>query len=163
MPAPTARTTLSPRPARLLAASLLAFWGCWLLVVTASNTTNALAASGAIRRPAFASSNFELIESTTSVYHPPRALVWVLFAGVIAWEATASVLYLRAAAAVRAGRAIARDAATLAAVAGIGIFAAFMLADEICIAYSLQAGHMRALAAQGVSWLVVRAALHDAA
>ena len=54
------------------------------------------------------------------------------------------------------------DRVAMAALAGMGLFAAFMLADEICIAYSLQGGHMRALAAQGVSFLVVRACLRDA-
>jgi len=165
------RTIATGHWARRLAVALLAAWGCWLAVVTCSNATNALAASGAIARPAFASSNYELIESTTATYHPSHAAVWALFLAVIAWEACAAVLYLRAALWARrsavptddelAARARAVDAAALAALFGMGLFAAFMLADEICIAYSLQAGHMRALAAQGVSWLVVRAALRD--
>jgi hypothetical protein len=41
----------------------------------------------------------------------------------------------------------------------MGLFAAFMLADELCIAYPLQATHMRVFIAQGVSWLVVRTTL----
>jgi hypothetical protein len=146
---------------RLLARGLLAFWGCWLLVVTASNVSNALAASGAVGRPAFASSNFELVESTTALYHPPRAVVWLLFLGVIAWEAAAAVLYLRAAAVVGRPGPAPPEAIAAAVAAGMGVFAAFMLADELCIAYALQATHMRALAAQGISFLVVRAALAD--
>jgi hypothetical protein len=141
-----------------LATGLPLFWGSWLAVVTASNVTNALSAAGLVRRPPFASSNFELIEATTALYHPPRALLWVLFLGVITWEAMAALLYLRAARAVSRGAVDAARAMTTATAAGMGLFAAFMLADELCIAYALQGGHMRAFAAQGVSFLVVRSA-----
>jgi hypothetical protein len=152
---------VAPAPGRgvdrlgeLLAPGLLLFWGSWLAVVTASNVTNALRAAGVLPRIGFASANFELVEATTALYSPPRAVVWLLFLGVIAWEAGAAVLYLRAARHLMRG-ASAQRAVDTAAAAGMALFAAFMLADELCIAYALQASHMRAFAAQGVTWLIV--------
>jgi hypothetical protein len=144
------------RLAGLLRPALPLFWGCWLAVVTASNVTNGLRVAGVLPAIPFASSNFELIETTTAIYHLPRAGVWALLAGVIAWEAVAAALYLRAGAALARGRAEATAAVDAAACAGMGLFAAFMLADELCIAYPLQGTHMRIFIAQGVTWLMVR-------
>jgi hypothetical protein len=142
---------------------VLLFWACWLTVVAASNVTNALRVARVLPQTfAFASSNFELVETTTAIYHAPRPLVWALFLAVIAWEALAAALLWRAlAAAWRTGGApldaAGERAVGVAFAAAMGLFASFMLADELLIAYPLQGGHMRAFAALGVSWLVVRA------
>jgi hypothetical protein len=136
---------------------VLFFWSFWLSVVTASNVTNALRAAHLLPTSfAFASSNFELIEAATAIYHTPRAVVWILFLGVIAWEAAAAGLFWRALARARAGGDDAR-APALAFAAALGLFGAFMVADELLINYAIQATHMRAFVALGVSWLVTRA------
>jgi len=147
------------RPLRLI---VLLFWAFWLTVVTASNVTNGLRVAGALPTSfAFASANFELVEATTAIYHAPRGVVWVLFLGVIAWEAVAAGLFWRAALAAWRERSVAPGATATAPLlpafaTALGLFAAFMLADELLIAYALQATHMRAFIALGVSWLVVR-------
>jgi hypothetical protein len=141
---------------------VLLFWALWLTIVTASNVTNALRVAGALPTSfAFASANFELIEASTAIYQATRGVVWALFLGVIAWEAAAAGLFWRATIAVwrqRTGAGVATAAAPLAPAfaAALGLFAAFMLADELLIAYPLQATHMRVFIALGVSWLVVR-------
>lgn len=142
---------------------VLLFWALWLSVVTASNVTNALRVARVLPQGfAFASSNFELVETTTAIYHTPRPVVWLLFAGVVCWEAAAAALFWRAFAAVRRQPApepgALSGALASAFAAGIGLFAAFMVADELLIAYPLQGGHMRAFAALCVSFLVVRPA-----
>jgi hypothetical protein len=151
---------MPPVPYRLRPVILL-FWALWLTVVTASNVTNGLRVARVLPQTfAFASSNFELVETTTAIYHAPRAVVWILFLGVIAWEGLAAALFWRALAATRG--VLANDPVALERVlsaafaAAMGLFAAFMVADEALIAYPLQAGHMRAFAVLGVSWLVVR-------
>ena len=158
----------TPMPNAALRTVVLLFWASWLSVVTASNLTNALRVAHVLPPGfAFASSNFELVETTTAVYHVPRALVWVLFAGVIAWEALAAGLFWRALLAARRVRRAADAASAEVALApafvaafavAMGLFAAFMLADELLIAYPLQATHMRAFVALGVSWLVAQRA-----
>jgi hypothetical protein len=150
---------MTPRSLRL---TVLLFWALWLTVVTASNVTNALRVAGALPTSfAFASANFELIEASTAVYHAPRGVVWVLLLGVIAWEALAAGLFWRAALTAWRQRPGAADSNAWTPLApafatALGLFAAFMLADELLIAYPLQATHMRVFIALGVSWLVVR-------
>ena len=136
---------------------VLLFWSLWLSVVTASNVTNALRAAHVLPTGfAFASSTCELIEASTAIYHAPRAIVWLLFLGVIAWEAAAAGLFWRALLRARAGGDD-EKAVALAFAAALGLFAAFMVADELLISYAIQATHMRAFVALGVSWLVTRA------
>jgi hypothetical protein len=145
---------------------VLLFWALWLSIVTASNLTNALRVAGVLPASfAFASSNFELVQTSTAIYHAPRALVWMLFAGVIAWEGLAAALFFRALLLVRrSARGGGGDEASVepglvaAFATAMALFAAFMLADELLIAYPLQATHMRTFIALGVSWLVARAA-----
>ena len=67
-----------------------------------------------------------------------------LVAGVMTWEALSATLMWRAAVSLRHGvdqhaSAAVDRAFTLA----LGLFAAFMLADEIWIAYTVEATHMR--------------------
>jgi hypothetical protein len=138
---------------------VLLFWSLWLTVVTASNVTNALRVAQVLpTRFAFASSNFQLIEAATAVYGAPRAVVWLLFAGVIAWEATAAALFWRALLRARAGddQAAGERAAAAALATALGLFAAFMVADELLINYAIQATHMRIFIGLAVSWLVMR-------
>ena len=140
----------SPR----LRAALTLFWALWLSVVTLTNVTNGLRTAGVLPTTfAFASDNLQLIETTTSVYEVPRAATWLLFAAVIVWEATAAALLYRAAARLRRGDGAGVEAAYAAA---LGLFAAFMLADELLLAYPLQGGHARFFIALGVSLLLVR-------
>ncbi len=139
---------------------VLGFWACWLTVVAASNATNALRAAHLLGTGfPFASSNFELVATTTAIYHTPRAAVWLLFLGVVAWEALAAAFFWQALLGSRwrrAGALAAEGAAPVAPFAtAMALFAAFMLADELLIAYPLEATHMRVFIALGVSWLVV--------
>ena len=137
---------MTPRPFRL---GLTLFWALWLTIVTATNVANALRTAGVLPSTfAFASDNLQLIETTTSIYGVPTTVVWLLFAGVIAWEATAAILLWRAAARLGRGDAAALD---LAYGAAMGVFAAFMVADELLLAYQMQGGHTRLFVALGVS------------
>jgi hypothetical protein len=133
---------------------LTAFWGLWLAIVAASNTANALRTLGVLPRGfPFASGNLQLIETTLAAYSPPPAVVWLLFAGVIAWQAVASALLWRVAARLRHGDARGVEVAYAAA---MGLFAAFMVTDELLIAYALQGTHLACFTALAVTFLVVR-------
>ena len=138
------------------------FWALWLSVVTLTNVTNALRTAGVLPTTfAFASDNLQLIETTTSIYGVPRAATRLLFAGVIVWEAAAALLLYRAAARLRRGDGGGLEVAFAAA---MGVFAAFMIVDELLLAYQLQGGHARLFVALGVTYLLVRepAALGEA-
>jgi hypothetical protein len=139
------------RPAALKRA-LLFFWAAWLTVVTLTNALDGMKALGLLAEAwPFASGNYRFLAKTTARYGSPGWLNGVLFAGVVAWEAVAAALFWRAAWRLRRGRGAAR----VAFAAGLGLWAAFLLADEVLIAYPVEATHLRLLTAQLVTLLVV--------
>ena len=151
----TVSVALPPRPARILATALLAFWGCWLLVVTAEQRHQR--AGGERRHPAARVRvvNFELVEAP-AVYHLP-ARWWGALRRRDRLEGDGRDstcgprwgAHRRARA--RGGHAGRRRRH--------GDLRRLHARRRDLHRHALQAGHMRALAAQGVSWLVVRAAL----
>jgi hypothetical protein len=144
------------RTSLALPSVLVLFWATWLTVVTVTNVNNALRTAGVLPTTfAFASDNLQLIETSTAIYGAPRALTWLLFVGVIGWEGATAALLWRGFARLRRGD---RSGLAPAFTAAMGLFAAFMLADEVLIAYQLQGGHARFFVALGVTWLIVREA-----
>src|SRR4051812_13809660 len=80
----------------VLKRSLLAFWAVWLTVVFLTNLADAGKALGLLGESwAFASGNYRFLTETTARYATPAWLNAVLFAGVIAWEGLAAVLFWR--------------------------------------------------------------------
>jgi hypothetical protein len=78
-----------------------------------------------------------------------------LFLGVIAWEGLAAVLFWLAWFSFR-GRGQAGGAPLYAAfLTGLGLWAAFVIADEVCIAYAVEATHWRLFIAQLATLLTV--------
>jgi hypothetical protein len=76
-------------------------------------------------------------------------LVALLFLGVVAWQACAAALFWRAWA--QGGRG-----GVLAFTVGLALWAGFVLADEIFIAYTLEAVHLRLFGLQLLSVLALR-------
>lgn len=73
-------------------------WAVWLSLVTIMNVCEALMALRVL--PAnfkFASSNWSLLLDVCGIYDTPRALVALLFAAAIVWEAAATSLLWAAA------------------------------------------------------------------
>lgn len=139
--------------------ALLGFWALYLAIVLASNLTDALKALGVLPDAwAFASGNFALVAQVTDIYAVPAFVDAVLFAGVLAWEAAAAWLFWRA---FQRFRSVADGlpAVYAAFTASIGLWMAFILADEFFIAYDvagLEATHMGLLSAHLLSLLAVR-------
>jgi hypothetical protein len=139
-----------PTRAHMIRSGILLFWAAWFTVVTLTNGLDALKALGLL--PAgwtLASGNYGLMLKVTGVHGTPTPVAALLFLGVILWEALATVLFWRAWAA--RGSAI-HTAFTV----GLALWAAFTLADEIFIAYPLEAVHLRLFGLQLVSLLALR-------
>ena len=139
-----------PQHRHLIRSGLLLFWAAWFTLVTLTNVLDALKALGLL--PAawtFASGNFGLMLKVTGIHGTPTTLVALLFVGVIVWEALAAVLFWRAWAS--GGAAI-----STAFVVALALSAAFTLADEIFIAYALEAAHLRVLGLQLLSLLALQ-------
>jgi hypothetical protein len=147
---------------RLIKLGILFFWAAYFTLVLASNAADALRTAGLV--PAtfpFVSGNYELIDSATRIYAIPAFGVAALFAGVLLWQLVASALFWQSFARFRRSDRPARDA-NAAFAAGLGLWAAFILADEALIAYEvagLEATHVRLLATQLISLLVFHSKL----
>ena len=135
---------------RALKSGVLLFWAAWFTIVLITNVCDALKAGRVLPSGwTFSSGNWELMLKVTAVHATPIAIVGVMFLGVIAWEALAGLLFWRAWAAGGRGGVI-------AFVVGLALWATFALADEIFLAYSVEAVHLRLFGLQLVSVLALR-------
>ncbi len=130
---------------------LVIFWAAYFTIVLVMNAFDALKAFGRLSKDwKFASGNYNLIRKATQTYHAPAWLDRVLFVGVIAWQALAAVLLWMA---VAAWPNLPRVDAGFAA--GVGLFAAFVLVDEVFKEYKSENDHLLIFAAQLLSLLAV--------
>lgn len=101
----------------------------------------------------FASGNFALVEESIEIFSLSRAWAAGLFAGVVAAELAAAVLFWRAFSTAQ------RPCIVQAFALGLALFSAFLIADEIFIVYAklpgVAATHFRVLCALLLSLLVV--------
>lgn len=141
----------------LIQRMLLLFWAAWLSVVAATNVLNALQVLGVLRASfKFVSGNWQWINQAMDPLDVPRALQAFLFAGAIAWEALAAVLFWWAAATYR-GRPLSQERATLWACAvNLALWAAFQVLDEVFLAYQPEAVHRAIFLSQLATLLLLR-------
>ncbi|GAB3916347.1 hypothetical protein [Larkinella terrae] len=147
-------------PGRRIQAVLLFFWAGYFSIVLCSNTGDALKVLGWL--PAnwiFVSGNYEMVRSVVGIYHPPSWLAGIFFAGVIGWQAIGAVLLWRAFGTVVQQTPGQKAAVYRALTVTIALWAAFLLSDEIFLAYeipSLDATHFNLLVAEIGTFLICR-------
>jgi hypothetical protein len=135
---------------------LLFIWAAWLSIVSCTNAFDGVKALGLLPESwSFASGNYGFMAETTRRFAAPVWLNAVLFAGVVCWEALAAVLFWRALWCHRTGGATTRHCTRTAFTVSLALWGAFLLADEIFIAYSVEGAHLRIFAAQLITLLVV--------
>jgi hypothetical protein len=126
----------------LLKRLLLFFWAVWLSVVFLSNLADAAKGLDLLGESwTFASGNGKLIQETTSRYRIPVAVSAVLFTAVIFWEGIAAVLFWRAGWSFQ-GRNASGKPVYLAFTISLLLWGAFLVADEVFIAYRLGSTHL---------------------
>lgn len=133
---------------------IVVFWAIWFAIVLASNVCDALLQLHVL--PAtwrFHSGNYAFVHTTVARYQIPHAICAVLFAGVIAWELAATIMFFRAAVKSAKDADAFQRASRSAFAIGLGLWAAFILSDEVLIAYDVEATHLRLFVAQLVSLL----------
>jgi hypothetical protein len=146
---------MTPRYVFFLKRSLLAFWAVWLTVVFATNVLDGARALGWLEPSwAFASGNYRFLVETTARYGPPAWLNGLLFGGVIVWEGLATLLFWLACWRYRSG-ASSRRLLYAAFTVGLLLWAAFLVADELCIAYAVEGTHWRLFTAQLATLLAI--------
>jgi hypothetical protein len=128
--------------------ALILFWALWFSIVFLTNAFSAMKAAG--RLPPswkFASKNYEMVAKAVSLYQAPAWVPLLLFLGVIAWQLGAAALFWYALADITVANA--------AFSAGILLFAAFMIADELTLKYAMEQPHELLFIAQLASLLAL--------
>jgi hypothetical protein len=141
----------------LIEAGIVLLWAAWLSIVTLLNVTDALKERGVLPLTwSLASGNFAYMVNVTRIHNTPKAACWVMFVGVIIWEAIASLLLWRA---LFVGTLAAIDLAFLVSLA---LWGAFMLVDEYFITYAVDSEGSVATTHRDlfVAFLVSLVALH---
>jgi hypothetical protein len=135
---------------------LLSIWAAWFTIVFITNAFDGLKALGLLPPDwVFVSGNYRFVTEATARYLVPSWLNALLFLGVVAWEATAAILFWCAVWRFRIPETRGRSPARLAFAVSLGLWGAFLFADEIFIAYAVEGAHMRIFTAQLVTLLVV--------
>lgn len=132
---------------------LILFWAVWLSLVLLTNVLAGLKALGLLPESwKFASDNYQAILKTIGNYSWPEWLGGLLFLGVILWQGLAMLLFWRAVLAYPAGP----EPVYTAFAASLGLWAAFMLADEIFTAYRQENAHAQFFIAQLATLLALQ-------
>ena len=139
-----------------LKAGLLLFWSAWFALVFATNLCSGLRAARILpERWRFASKNYEAVAKAVSVYRAPSWLPATLFAGVIAWQLVAAIVFATAFTMSCSAGEMAMPWANAAFAIGIALWAAFMLADEITLKYAYEQSHELLFIAQLASLVAI--------
>jgi hypothetical protein len=145
---------MSRSNARVLKRLLLLFWAIWLTLVTTTNTLDALKTLKVL--PAewpMASGNYRAVVAATKAYAPPPWVNPVLFGAATVWEAVAAGLFWLAW--YVHGEPDGETARNAAFIVSLGLWGAFIIAEEVLIVYTLEAVHLRLLTAQLATLLVL--------
>jgi hypothetical protein len=146
---------MSSRPYLFLKRGLLLFWAVWLSIVFATNTFDGCKALGWLDPSwAFASGNYRFLAETTARYGTLGWLNGLLFLGVIAWQGTAAVLFWLAGMRFR-GRMESQRLLYAAFTVSLMLWAAFAVADELFISYTVEGAHLRLFTAQLATLLAI--------
>jgi hypothetical protein len=147
---------MKDRDWRALKVLLLFVWAAWLTVVFTTNVLDGLKALGLLSEGwAFASGNYRFLSATTARYGTSTWLNAVLFSGVIAWDAIAAALFWRATLLFPKQATKGSGSVRLAFTVSLALWGAFLLADEIFIAYEVEAKHLLLFTAQLATLLVI--------
>jgi hypothetical protein len=135
---------------------LLLFWAAWLSIVVITNVLDGLRALGTLPDSfKFVSGNWRWINEVMDPLGVPRGLQAFQFAGAIAWEALAAVLFWRAVATYR-GRPLVHERATVYACGvNLALWAAFQVLDEVFLAYQSEGVHRVIFVSQIVTLLAL--------
>jgi len=150
------RADIPGEPARLapgLKRLLLAFWAIWLSLVFTTNVLDGAKALKLLDKDwLFASGNYHFLAETTKRYGTPDWINGVLFLAVLGWEGLAAILFWVA---FRLYRGRGSRWVYAAFTAGLSLWAAFTVADEVFIAYTVEAVHLRLFTAQLATLLAI--------
>jgi len=135
---------------------LLAFWGLWFMSACITNLCDSFRVGGILNKTwPFASGNFKSLTDAMQVWSPPRWFPWLLFLGVVCWQFLAALWFGRAVISSVMKGSMDLDIINSAFTLALGLWVAFMLADEILKQYDTEHNHMLFFMAQFLSFMAV--------
>jgi hypothetical protein len=149
------KIAMTRQPRIVLKRCLLLFWAVWLTVVFTTNVLDGCKALGLLGQNwAFASGNYRFLQDTTARYGTPAWLNEMLFVGVIGWEGVAALLFWLAWLRFRGSEERPWLLYTAFTVS-LTLWSAFLIADELFIAYAVAGTHLRLFTAQLITLLAI--------
>ena len=141
----------------LLKLGLLSFWGLWFVMVFSTNLFEGLKVFRRIPWTwKFASHNFQPVVVATAEYRAPVWVPKVLFSGILLWQLITVIVFGCAIVSSLENLSLNLELGDAAYTAGLGLWGAFMLADEFFKQYDTERTHVLFFTAQ----LVTLVALH---
>jgi hypothetical protein len=141
---------------RAIKRGLLLFWVAWTGIVVATNGAEVLKALHLLPELwAPASGNYLLMVAVGSIYGTPRWVMSTLFGGVLLWQAVGTAAFGRAVLTTN-GTATENGAISRAFAVNLALWAAFMITDEVFLAYGGEETHRSIFAAQLLTLLAIR-------
>jgi hypothetical protein len=125
---------------------LLLLWAVWFSTAALTNIADGSKALALLPDEwAFASGNYVLIVEATKRYHTPHWLVATLFGFIIAWQTYAAWLFWRSFSHYAGVGSNERSPLEQAFAVSLALWGAFMIADELLIAYAIERTHRQLL------------------
>lgn len=137
---------------------LLTFWAAWFLIVFSTNVADFLIYSGILpHNILYGSHNREFLLKVFSIYHTSTGLVNAIFLLGCIFEGMIAILFATAAYAFFKGHLSKWQWTQTAFLLSFFFLIAFILMDEILIAYQLEKGHLLLLILNIVSFIAILA------
>ena len=132
---------------------LLVFWGAWYIIAFCTNLCECFERLRILPKSwPFASGNLRSVTQAVKTYSASRWLPWLLFAGVLCSQLVVIFLFGWAVISSAAG-SLDSEAVNAAFTAGLSLWAAFLLADEIFKQYDAEHSHVLFFIAQLITFI----------
>ncbi|EKD54654.1 MAG: hypothetical protein ACD_60C00060G0022 [uncultured bacterium] len=139
---------------------ILLFWGAWFFIAFLTNVTDFLMNTETISPTLFHSGDYSALAKVIHVYSTPHYFLNILFSLDVLIEGTSAFLFLIAALCFWK-RVYSWQTINIAFLISISLWAVFLLMEEIFIAYSYEATHLRLLTSEMISLLMLHLLPHQ--
>ncbi|WP_419419214.1 hypothetical protein ACNVED_11810 [Legionella sp. D16C41] len=134
--------------------SLLFFLACWFFLAALSNLGDFLVANHFINDITFRSNNYTEVQAALAVYSISKSLLNIIFIAILVIEFTSALLFSLSFFRFLLGYQT-WFTIHLAFMLSMGLWASFLLSEELLIFYKFEAVHLRWLTFEIVSFLVL--------
>ena len=122
--------------------SILVFWLAWFAIALWTDVVGGLAHMGLLNAAWAPDVNYPNLVNVLKMYSVPSWLPTICFIGIVAWLLLITVAFMRACLMLGQEPHAWIDAGRDAFILSLGLWLAFLLADQIVMQYALEANHM---------------------